>query len=101
MGTHIMKTTVEVADALLAAAKAAARAEGTTLRALLEEGLQHVLEKRRKPTPYVLRDAAFKRPCRGLTPEFAAGGWDRIAAAIYDDDRVDYRRASGHRTRSK
>ena len=86
MGTHIMKTTVEVADALLSAAKRLAAAEGTTLRALLEEGLQHVIETRQKPKPFKLRDASFKGPCRGLTPEFAARGWGNLAEASYDDD---------------
>jgi len=39
-----MKTTVEISDALLEAAKAEAAQRGTTLRSLLEEGLRRVLE---------------------------------------------------------
>ena len=39
MGTH-MKTTIELADGLLADARRVAAEEGTTLRALLEEGLR-------------------------------------------------------------
>lgn len=42
MGTH-MKTTIEVSDTLLRAAKDVARQRQTTMRALIEEGLRRVL----------------------------------------------------------
>lgn len=42
MGAH-MKTTVEIPDALLADARALAEREQTTLKALIEQGLRHVV----------------------------------------------------------
>ena len=45
MGTpHPMKVTVESSDALLVRAKRHARRAGRPLRALIEDGLRHVLE---------------------------------------------------------
>lgn len=52
MATH-MKTTIDIAPALLAEAKRRARAEGTTLRALVEAGLRRILEEAEsKPYKY-------------------------------------------------
>jgi Arc/MetJ family transcription regulator len=53
-----MKTTIEVSDALLEAAKRHARERGTTLRALVEEGLRGVLERAASPVNFTLRDAS-------------------------------------------
>ena len=41
-----MKTTIELSDALLEAARKVAALEGTTLRALVEEGLRQVVAAR-------------------------------------------------------
>jgi hypothetical protein len=48
MGTH-MKTTVEISDELFVRARKAAEQQGTTLRNLIEEGLQLALNQRREP----------------------------------------------------
>jgi hypothetical protein len=88
MGSH-MKTTIEIADRLLAEAKALAAKEKTTLRALIEEGLREVLRREHAPKPYKLPDLSIDGG--GLTPEFEAkGGWSKLREAAYpgffDDD---------------
>lgn len=60
MGAH-MKTTVEIAPALLREAKRAAAAEGTTLRALIEEGLRTALTSRKtRQAPFKLKLVVMK-----------------------------------------
>ena len=61
-----MKTTVEIADSLLAAARRLAAKEGTSVRALIEEGLRKVVDKRsgrgtRASARDVRRRRAFSR----------------------------------------
>jgi hypothetical protein len=74
-----MKTTIDLSDPLLGAAKKLARREGTTLRALMEEGLRQVLSAHRAPQrPFVLKSVTFKG--RGLTREAA----ERGAAGVLD-----------------
>ena len=81
MVTH-MKTTVDIADPLLAEAKRVALAEGTTLRALLEQGLRDVLERRRQRSAFQLRDASFSG--HGLQPDVADGSWAVVRSLIYE-----------------
>jgi len=76
-----MKTTIEISDAILERAKAVAAEEGTTIRALVEDGLRQVLRTRRAG-PFRLRDAAVGG--RGLTPEFRDASWDKIRDAAYE-----------------
>jgi len=80
MGTH-MKTTIEISDAVLEQAKRLAAKEGTTLRALVEEGLRRVVEKRSGSGSFKLRDASYKG--KGLQPEVSEGSWERIRDLIY------------------
>jgi tRNA(Ile2) C34 agmatinyltransferase TiaS len=79
-----MKTTIDIADPLFDEAKALADREQTTLRALVEEGLRAVLAGKTAAKPFKLRDARFKGPGQGLTPEAAALGWERIRELAYD-----------------
>jgi hypothetical protein len=77
-----MKTTVELSDELARQARRLAALEGTTLRALIEEGLRIVLRGRRQPARFALRDASFRG--RGLQPEFRSGSWERMREASYE-----------------
>jgi len=78
-----MKTTVEIADPLLAAAKRTAAARGTTVRALIEAGLRRILDEQDQDLAFRLRDVSFGG--EGLSPEFEGAGWERIRDAIYEE----------------
>ena len=82
MGTH-MKTTVDIADAVLEEAKATASREGTTVRALIEEGLRRVLEERAERSEFRLRRKTFAG--NGLQPTVRDGSWERVRDLIYEE----------------
>jgi hypothetical protein len=77
-----MKTTIDIADALLEAAKKAAEREGITLRALVERSLHETLRARSGARSYRLKLVTFKGD--GLHPDAADAGWDQLRAAIYE-----------------
>jgi hypothetical protein len=77
---HRVKTTVDIADPLFERARRAAHDRGTTLRALVEEGLRRVLDAP-EPPPFTLADRAVGRhgdpdPTERLT-------WSDLRAEIY------------------
>jgi Arc/MetJ family transcription regulator len=76
-----MKTTIEIADALLAEAKRAAEDSGLTLRALVEDGLRRTLKERRRGG-FRLRRVSFKGS--GVHPSVREGSWERISELIYE-----------------
>jgi len=82
-----MKTTIEIADSALNEARRVAAQEGTSLRALIEEGLRRVLSERRaKREGFRLRRATFKG--EGVSPEFEGEGWTALRDAIYAQRRT-------------
>jgi Arc/MetJ family transcription regulator len=82
MVTH-MKTTIEIADALLAEARKLADREGTTLRALVEAGLRETLKSRGKGSPpFQLKLVTFAGD--GLQPGVAEGAWERLRDLVYE-----------------
>lgn len=81
MGLH-MKTTVEISDALLEAARQRARQQGTTLRALIEQGLRSVLDEPAAAHRFTLRDASVDG--NGLQGDVREGDWERIVSRAYE-----------------
>jgi hypothetical protein len=81
MGRHIMKTTIEIADDLFERAQRVARKEKTTFRALTEQGLRLVLN-RKQARLKELPPLVTVRGC-GLTDEFKSASWEKIRDEIY------------------
>jgi hypothetical protein len=78
-----MKTTLDITESLLDEARKVAHREGTTLRALVEQGLRRILSEKKKPGPaFKLRKASLKG--RGLHPEMQGATWDQILEKIYE-----------------
>ena len=78
---NTMKTTLEISDALLEEARQLAAHNGTTLRAMVEQGLRHVVAEAQRDRPFRLRKVSFKG--RGLSPEVADLSWDEIRDLSY------------------
>ena len=78
-----MKTTIEIAEALLSESTRAAVSRGMTLQAFVEVALRRALEAERRPRqPFRLR----KHPCRGngLQPGLVEGDWTAIRERAYE-----------------
>ncbi len=76
-----MKTTIEIADPLLKAARQAARRDGTTVRALVEHGLRLALAERRRAPAFELEDASVSG--RGLQRGAEGLSWDELRTLAY------------------
>jgi hypothetical protein len=79
-----VKTTVEISDDLLKRTQRLAKREGTTLRAILEEGLRLALKARQARR----RPEAFSFPTfgeDGLNEDFSQASWETIRETIYRD----------------
>jgi hypothetical protein len=76
-----MKTTVEIAEDLFARTREVAQREGTTLRALIEEGLATALARREEKTSYQWPDLSVTGD--GLSSEIAEGSWEALRDRIY------------------
>ena len=78
-----MKTTIDIADPVLIDARKVAADEGTTLRALVEQGLRQVVaEKKRRKPKCRLKLVTFRG--EGLQPEFKNASWDEIRDLSYE-----------------
>jgi hypothetical protein len=77
-----MKTTVEISARLLDEARRLAAREGTTLRALIEEGLRRIVAERKRTGAFRLRRSTFKGD--GLQSAVAGSSWDRLREMAYE-----------------
>ncbi|MFL6196007.1 MAG: DUF2191 domain-containing protein [Thermoanaerobaculia bacterium] len=76
-----MKTTVQIDEDLLARTRKVAEREGTTLRALIEEGLRVALARREQKTAYRWPDLSVGG--EGTAPEIEESGWETLRDHIY------------------
>lgn len=80
MVTH-MKTTIEIADDLLARARRVAARERKTLRQLVEEALRQRLARPKVAPAFRLKKHAFAGDGRG--PVVAEGQWETVRDLAY------------------
>ncbi len=79
-----MKTTVQISDALLAEVQKIAAKNKTTLRALVDEGLRHVVEREHtREQPYKMKDCSVGG--EGLHPDVQGLTPAEIIASSYGD----------------
>ena len=77
-----MKTTVEIPDTLLDAARKVAAREGTTVKALIERSLRELLVKRKSEHEFRLRKASYKG--KGLKPGVQQLGLEKLRELAYE-----------------
>ena len=83
MGTHIMKTTIDINDYLARRARALAAKQGTTFRSIVEHGIRLTLDEAARNKAYQLDDKSVHG--KGLQPEFRDRAWPEIREAAYGD----------------
>jgi hypothetical protein len=76
-----MKTTIEISDDLLSRAKQFGRRQGKTLRALVEDGLRHVLKRETRVETRRVKPVVFRKG--GLSREFMDAPWSAVRDEIY------------------
>lgn len=85
MATH-MKTTIDIAPALLEEAKRIARERETTLRALVEDGLRRVLDEERSGRRYAYDHVSVDDWPK---PGVDLSDWGAIKALIREPEFLD------------
>lgn len=77
-----MKTTIDISDPVLREARKLAVRDGTTLRALVEQGLRQVVAERKRKSKFRLRQVTFGG--QGLRPDLLDATWDEIRDLSYE-----------------
>jgi hypothetical protein len=77
-----MKTTIDIADPLFDQAKRHAERSGTTLRALVEQGLRQVLAAQPRAKPFKFQPVTFKGD--GPAPGCEDWDWSRVRDLAYE-----------------
>ncbi len=77
------KTTIELSEGLLRDAKRVALADGTSVKALIEQGLRLVIRDRRQRGAFALRKASFQGD--GLAAGQSLQDWASIRDQIYTE----------------
>ena len=77
-----MKTTVDIPQSLLDEAKKLAASHRTSVKALIEEGLRHVISEHQRSGTFRLRKATFKGD--GLHAEMEGVSWESIRECAYE-----------------
>lgn len=78
-----MRITLNIADSLLDEARSVSRRDGTTLRALVEQGLRLALEERSQTIRFRLREASVDG--LGLQPTAEGLSSDTLRELSYGD----------------
>ena len=78
-----MKTTLDISESLLEKIKELARQEKLTLRALVEEGLNRVINDRKARKKLTLRDASFQG--NDIQAEFEGASWQKFVQPLMKD----------------
>jgi hypothetical protein len=77
-----MKTTIDIADSLLTRAKAIAHRDNTTLRSLVEQGLDIVMQQRARPPKSKFKTITFRGRPNDPVPDL---NWEKIRDLVYDE----------------
>lgn len=78
-----MKTTLDIQDALLERAKRHAKRVRRPLRAIVEDGLRHILSERAAPPTYTMPDASVGDP--NAADPLETLSWQDLREEIYGE----------------
>lgn len=78
-----VRTTIEINDALFARAKELVKEHNTTMKELIERGLQHIVEAENTNESFELKDVSVGGD--GPLPGVDLHNWSQIRDLLYED----------------